>query len=559
VRFLRSPLLLALAVTLANAAKPVVVDDAAYVAFARHIATNPLDPYGFTIFWYTVPDPAFEVLAPPVVPYWLAAGIRVFGDRPALLKLWLLPFVWLLAWAVNDLLRRFARSTRLLPLIVLSPAVLPAVNLMLDVPALALGLAGVAVFARAADRESWRLAVVAGLLAALAMQTKYTMLLIPPVVAWYALTHRRIVLAVIAIVVATAAFASWELILVQKYGRSHFLYHAASQREVEPESRLEFFLAKLDLLGPMLSYLGCLAIGAGLVAAGSLGVSRRWLRVVAVLWVAGFVAVALVPYRWTMIDPETEFSAALLFWEFFGGLTLGAFLGCAAVLLFRCRKRFAVRRNPTAVFLAGWLLIELAGYFALTPFPAARRVFGLAVVGGILTAATASRLGRIRRSRRTPRWLLAFGIAAGVAVAAIDTFDAYAEKVCAEEAAAATAGRPASSRVWFAGHWGFQFYCERAGMRPVVPGESVLAPGDFLVLPVHPGNDRFYRPHIGAVPIEPNWWVAEPVAEFVWDDWLSAQTVPNFYGGYVPVVGRDHPRLRVVVYRVRGEWHVPGR
>ena len=154
-RLLRSPLILALFVTTANAAKPVLVDDTAYLTFARQIADHPLDPYGFVIHWYTFPEPAFEVLAPPVVPYWLAAGLRLFGEEIVLLKLWLLPLVWLFAWSVSALLRRFAGNTNLLPVIVLSPAVLPTVNLMLDIPALALGLAAVVVFASAVDRASW--------------------------------------------------------------------------------------------------------------------------------------------------------------------------------------------------------------------------------------------------------------------------------------------------------------------------------------------------------------------------------------------------------------------
>ena len=49
------------------------------------------------------------------------------------------------------------------------------------------------------------------------------------------------------------------------------------------------------------------------------------------------------------------------------------------------------------------------------------------------------------------------------------------------------------------------------------------------------------------------------VAEFVWEDWLAAQTVPNFYGGFDPIVGRGAPRLRVVVYRMVQPWAVPGR
>src|SRR4051794_34991776 len=103
---LSSPLALAAVVTLANAAKPVTVDDTAYLAFARHIASNPSDPYGFTAFWYARPGPAMTVLAPTVVPYWLAAGWNLVGDSPALLKLWLFPFVYLLAWALRALLVR---------------------------------------------------------------------------------------------------------------------------------------------------------------------------------------------------------------------------------------------------------------------------------------------------------------------------------------------------------------------------------------------------------------------------------------------------------------------
>jgi hypothetical protein len=96
-------------------------------------------------------------------------------------------------------------------------------------------------------------------------------------------------------------------------------------------------------------------------------------------------------------------------------------------------------------------------------------------------------------------------------------------------------------------------------MRPVVPGQSVLKAGDLLVLPVHPDERRFYRPHVGSVAIRPPPWAAEEVAEFISDDPLAAQTVPNYYGGIDPVIGRDHPRLRVVVYRVTREWAVPGR
>ena len=150
------PTALAVLVTLANAVKPVLIDDTAYLGFARHIAAHPLDPYGFQLFWYDVPEPAMEILCPPVLPYWLALGVRLFGEHVFALKLWLFPVAWVLTRSLAALLRRFASGTErlALPLIVLSPAVLPTVNLMLDVPAVALGLAALAVFARACDREA---------------------------------------------------------------------------------------------------------------------------------------------------------------------------------------------------------------------------------------------------------------------------------------------------------------------------------------------------------------------------------------------------------------------
>jgi len=533
-----------------DAIKPVLIDDTAYLAFARHIAHHPLDPYGFDFFWYARPEQAFEILAPPVVPYWLALGFRVFGENVWLLKLWLLPFVWLFAWSTTTLLRRFARETALLPVILISPAVLPAVNLMLDIPALGLGLAAVALFIRAADGGLWRPALGSGVLAALAMQTKYTMLIIPPIIVWYGITHARIRLAVLAAVLALGGFAAWELALAQKYGRSHFFHHAAAQpAESQPDaSRFEAFIAdKASLVPGLAGQFGCLGLGAGLVATCAAGVSRRWLGSMAAIWIAVFACVALLPGRWSE-------GGVFVYWQVSGACFLGALAVAAGDLLFRFRGGIRIRRNADALFLVGWLAGEVAACIVLTPFPAARRVIGLSVVGMLLAARAERRMKRINPARCARGWVLALSIGAGLAVAGIDTLDAIPEKHCAERAAIATADRPAGSTVWYAGHWGFQYYCERAGMRPVVLSVSTLAPGDYLVLPVHPDVPGFYRPHLGSDPVAVSAEAVERVAEVTWDDALSARTVPNYYGGISPVVGRDHPRLRVVVYRIMRNW-----
>ncbi|QJX00729.1 glycosyltransferase family protein [Frigoriglobus tundricola] len=565
-QILTHPITMAALVTLANAVKPVTVDDTAYIIYARHIAAHPTDPYGFPIFWWFAPEPAMGVLCPPVVPYWLAGGVALFGDSPALLKLWVFPFVWLLAWALRALVRRFARGTETfaLPLLILSPAVLPTVNLMLDVPAAALAMAAVELFIRACrprtselptgidGRPNRLLAVAAGLVAGLAMQTKYSAFVAPAVIMWFGLTHRRAVTAVVAVCACGAVFAGWELCLVEKYGQSHFWFHATAPSDPPPgENKFSAALAeKFELIGFLAGHFGCLAVGAGLVAGSALRVPRRWLVGTAVIWSVGFVLVATLPRRWTVWDGDVTLTTA--FWQASGALWFASVTACATALLLRVKRGVGFRLRPDTIFLIGWLAIEVAAALALTPFPAARRVIGTTLVAGLVAARAAGRIARARPGRRPSRGVLALGIAAGIAVAAIDVLDAFPEQVCAEMSADVTRDRPDTATVWYAGHWGFQHYCEREGMRPLVAGESVVRAGDYVVLPIHP-DGGFHRPYTGFTVKEPL-REGDEVAVIVWDDPLSAKTVPNFYGGVDPVAGRDHPRLRVRVYRLRADW-----
>ena len=42
--------------------------------------------------------------------------------------------------------------------------------------------------------------------------------------------------------------------------------------------------------------------------------------------------------------------------------------------------------------------------------------------------------------------------------------------------------------VWFQGHWGFQFYMERAGAHPVDFRRDNIPAGDFMIIPVNNTN-----------------------------------------------------------------------
>src|SRR5262249_26746418 len=212
--------------TLLNAVNPLHIDDPAYYYSAAQLAEKPLAPYGFDIHWYDAPQPANTVLAPPLLPYWWSLALRLFGVNLFLWKMWLFPFAWLFVWSLDALFHRFARGLEapLTLMTVLSPTFLPSLNLMLDVPALALSLTALVVFFRAVDRSSLAQAAAAGLIAGLAMQTKYTAFLTPAVIFLYVVLRgdlREFALWALAAGIAAALFVAWEAYVAYHYNVSH--------------------------------------------------------------------------------------------------------------------------------------------------------------------------------------------------------------------------------------------------------------------------------------------------------------------------------------------------
>lgn len=557
-KWLTGPTALAVVVTLLNAVKPAAVDDTAYLQFARHLAANPGNPYGFKLFWYSAPEPAMGVLLPPVLPYWLALGRSVSGDNLFLLKLMLLPFSLLLCHSLAFLLRRFAPGADkpLLAMTVLGPGVLPFFGVMLDVPALSLGLAAVACFIRGcdADRVGW--IAVAGVLSGLAAQTKYSMLPVPAVLMWYAVLHRQWLFGIGAGAFAVAVFTGWESFVESRNGESHFLHHLREQQA----SRKDWLEEKWNLFQPMVAYLGALAVGFGLLAGRAIRLPTLFVAAVALAGAFWVAVVCVLPYSDSILLTKPNGGVKLeLATLVFGSLGTGVLFVClaaACVLLVRPHGLLKLQRvfrwNADSWFVVGWVAIEFAAYFALTPFPAGRRVIGICAVLAILAGRMA-----VFTKLPVPPWIAAYTIAAGIGLYALDTWDSFPERQLALSAADRI-GDPGPAAVWFNGHWGFQYYCDRAGMKPVVPEESLLRAGDWLVFPVIPDDRGFYRPYHGGAKFRIDPASTDLVNEFMWEDRFAAQTIPELYGGTVPIRGRDHPRLRVAVYRITKDW-VPER
>jgi hypothetical protein len=553
----RSLLLLACLYVLLDCAKPLVIDDAAYVYYARQAAAHPLDPYGFAVMWWNRPKMANEVLAPPVLPYWWSLAVRLFGEAPVLWKLWLLPFSLLFVWALHDLFRRFARGLEvpLTWLTVLSPVFLPGLNLMLDVPALALALSAVALFCRAADRNSFALAAVAGLIAGVAAETKYTGFLAPAAMLLYALAYRKLRLWPSAVLVAVQVFVSWEFLMALLYGQSHFL---VAVRAAPPG-----LLQKTYLWVPLLGILGSAAPAVTVLGLAALRAPRRALVLAGALTPVAYALTAVLAVNWKLswvpfVDAQElplDLPLELVIFMVLGG----ALAGVLAVVAWRlCRRRTRTwRPDPASWFLVLWLGLEVLGFFALTPFPAVRRIMGIVVVATLLAGRLAARTARAPDRARLVYGIVCYSAVFGLAFAAFDFWEGWTEKSLAEAAAGLVGAEGGSGTVWYVGHWGFQYYAEKCGMRPVLPyylpndGEvdyvplpepSHLRAGDYVVEVSWPNARQIV--YIDPEHTEPRFWLAvcDPV---------SLRTVICYYSGPTAVAHRwQDCRRSVTVYRV---------
>ncbi len=543
----------ALVLTISNAVKPLVIDDAALVFYAEQIAKSPTDPYGFEMLWWKTPEPANHILMPPVLPYWYGLAVSAFGDRPLLWKLSLFPILLLLSASLYGILRRFAagREHPLLWMILLSPAVFPSINLMLDVPALAFGLAAMWTLLVAVERGGLARFVLAGLLAGISMQTKYTGFVWLAALLCLGGVFHRFRQTAIAVAVAVAVFALWEIFTAVRYGESHFL-HALFLPDREgpkiPHLWALGFVCLVGALVPGVAALFCAGLGAGRRAGFAfLAIATACFASLALLTGDPVAGVGRSVPNLSSPRPELFVFAPL-------GVAVLALIVFGVRSQLRLPAEAAERRIDR--FLALWFLLETVAFFLISPFLAGRRLIGWIVSLHLL----AGRFGMRRNDRPTPRvsglaprvsglanWAVGWSIALGLLFALSDLTDALARREMigqVERRLDELGADRATQDVWFVGHWGFRYYAELRGMRPLIPGQSRIRAGDWLLLSRGVARTPFALPTVHV----------ERVAQVRVENSWPWSTLPSLYRGPLAIRAQADSQLLVNILRAEASF-----
>jgi hypothetical protein len=221
------------------------------------------------------------------------------------------------------------------------------------------------------------------------------------------------------------------------------------------------------------------------------------------------------------------------------GVAVSACVGAAARRLLKAQDGTNRRHDW---LLIAWFALEVVGYFVISPYPAVRRMIGLSIAATLLAARLVSRRLPESDARAGSRIATALGLAIGVLYYASELSDAWARRALVDGISAQLRTLGASAvreTVWYTGHWEFQFYAERAGWRAVIPGESQLRRGDWLVIPANVDQPRISYP--------PGFERAAAVAVASPSPW---STIPPYHSGAAPLRRQPVPHASARLYRV---------
>lgn len=444
---------LPLALLLPFAASAFRIDDPLFIWVAQQIQAHPLDPYGFTVNWYGWPSPMSEVLQnPPLAAYFLALAAALLGwSETALHLAFLLPAL-AAALGIYRLATRLCAAPLLAAWIaLLSPVfLLSSMTVMSDIAMLALWLWAVNLWIIGLDERRETALLASAALTGLAALTKYFAIALVPLLLVYALARRRRLerwaLYLLLPVLLLAGYQWWTGRL---YGSGMFLNAAAYASTYGRE------YGRFSAFGTAIAFAflgGCTA--STLLFAPRLW-PRRWLLAgllaAGVLTAAVYSSGALAGFAHIRMTPASllSLSAQMAVWMV-AGVSL---LALAADDL---RARPGADSLLLALWLAGTLLF--AGY--LNWSMNGRSLLPLAAPAAVLI------VRRLERAAADPATLASAGMIPLALCALLGVLLLQAEGNFADASRQAAARitdkyKPADRRVWFLGHWGFQYYMEQ--------------------------------------------------------------------------------------------------
>jgi hypothetical protein len=500
--------------------KAFTIDDPLFLRLAEQIARDPLHPYAFEILWSSSdpvrPEPAATVLAnPPLWGYLLAPVVALTGAPEWAIHLTMACWAAVAAWGMWRLAQAAGVSAPWATLLfVTTPCFyVLATTAMPDVPAAALALHGAAFVVDAARRGR-------------RVHWSATPLLVAACLCRYNAAAAALALAALAV---TSSRARWSFVLPA----------------LAAVAAIAVTNLSIGLEGGALARYAQLRLNAALAG-----------RVVATLTQLGFLAAVLAACAALVHRPELSWPVlvglavlgSVVTWATpglpFAGppLAVGLVATVGGLVVLSVAAALPRAERADAAFVL-WLAAALAVPILYTHVAA--KYFIMAMPPLIVLLLRGADLAPARRGL-----IGATGVAIVLAVTTALADAHFADVYRTFATRGASVERGAGGRVYFAGHWGWQWYMERAGAVAFEPARHRLGPEDLLV------TIEVADPQVAGG------WAArsfEPVVGWAPGDWLPVRVMDSRSGagfhsqgwGLLPVSLATTPLERFAVWRAR--------
>ena len=453
--------------------KPIHMDDILFLNSAENIVKDFTRPYDFTINWSGTADRAWDANKnPPLSSYILAPLVKLFPGKIIPLHIAFMIFPIIAVMAMYSIASRFVKDSILPSLFLfISPAFfVTATSLMCDLPHLAFYLSALLFYIKGFEREKGIYFVLSGVLAGLAVLTKYTAINLIFIFLLYSIVFKkRSPKAIMAILIPLVLLTLWGLHGIYFYGKPHFFtlseqvyffWEKANPLKEGVVNISEFFIflsgCSLFIFFSFFS----------VVKEKQKSILRKW-------GIIGLVSTFLTMFTVSsMAERTNRFDFILIF--LFIALSISFFK--TAFTYYAKNKT-----DKNFLFLFGWFLLNCA-IVMFNYTIAARFILLVLPPMGLLTIYIMEKHKIFERVGKR------FVYRASALIFLITILIAHSDYYFAASYRNFSKSVPQSIRerkIWFVGHWGFQYYMKKNGFEPIdFVQEIVLTKGDVIVVPM---------------------------------------------------------------------------
>ncbi len=441
------------------------IDDPTFIFAAKHLMTKPWDFYGSSYNWFYTEVPMYVINHnPPIALYYIAFAGYFFGLGEIVLHTaFLLPAVALVL-GIYYLARLYCTNPLIAAFFALSTPIflIPATNVMADTMMAAFYVWAILFWIMGLERKHRGYLLCSSLFIILSGMTKYIGMTLLPLLMAYAIARKiRWTFWVPFLIVPGIAFAGFDIIVRVLYGHSSLFHASSSAISFIPHKK---FVQSFQTAVTGLSYTGGSYIAVGL----------------------------LLPFLW---------KRSYLFWIISTGLPALIFM-----FVYWERRWWFVAEGVIFIIIGLHILL-----IAIDELYKRRDAFTLMVflsIFGTFTFATFMNLPNIGRyllpmlpavglmvNRRLENngctsfrhyMLLVPAVFISIMIVWADFAWANTQRQAARMISTEFNGYP--GKIYFQGHWGFQYYMEQAGFKALDAIKTSFEDGDIVIVPLDNTN-----------------------------------------------------------------------